>query len=125
MRALLALKHNEAARALELLAVPAPYDFGSPRCDHHGFYGALYPVWVRGEAYLALNRRSEAAAEFKKILDHPGVIVNDITGALARLRMAQATGSRAEYEGFFDLWKHADPTIPVLVEARRGANLLE
>ncbi len=122
MHALLALKHNQPARALELLAVSAPYDFGSPRCDHHGFYGALYPVWVRGEAYLALNKRLEAAAEFQKILDHPGVVVNDIIGALAHLRMAQATGSFGDYKGFFDLWKDADPTIPALVQARRAAN---
>jgi tetratricopeptide (TPR) repeat protein len=122
MHALLALKHNEPARAINLLAVSAPYDFGSPRCNHHGFYGALYPVWVRGEAFLALNRRTEAAAEFHKILDHPGIVVNDIIAALARLRLAQATGSRAAYKDFLDLWRDADPTIPVLVDARRDAS---
>ena len=122
MRALLALEHNEPARAIDLLAVSAPYDFGAPRCSHHGFYGALYPVWVRGEAYLALNKRKEAAAEFQKILDHQGVVVNDIIGALARLRVAQATGSPARYHDFLDLWKTADPGIPALLDARRAAN---
>jgi len=122
MHALLALKHNEPARAIDLLAVSAPYDFGSPRCNHHGFYGALYPVWVRGEAFLALNRRVEAAAEFQKILDHPGIVVNDVIAPLARLRLAQVTGSRAAYKEFLDLWSDADPTIPVLVQARRDAN---
>lgn len=122
MHALLALQHNEPARAIDLLEVSAPYDLGSPRCNHHGFYGAMYPVWVRGEAYLALKRPQQAAAEFQKILDHPGLVVNDITGALARLRVAQATGSPAGYQSFLDLWKDADPTIPVLIQARHVAD---
>jgi hypothetical protein len=119
MHALLALKRNEPARAIDLLAVSAPYDFGSPRCNHHGFYGALYPIWVRGEAYIALNRSTEAAAEFQKILDHQGLVVNDIIGALARLRVAELTRSPAAYQSFLNLWKDADTTIPVLVRARR------
>jgi len=122
MHALLALKRSEPARAVELLAVSAPYDFGSPRCNHHGFYGAMYPVWVRGEAYIALNRPSEAAAEFQKILDHRGLVVNDIIGALARLRIAEVTRSTAGYQSFLELWKEADPSIPVLVRARRAAH---
>jgi hypothetical protein len=122
MHALLALKHKDPARAIDLLAVSAPYDFGSPRCNHHGFFGALYPVWVRGEAYMALDKRPEAAAEFQKILNHSGIVVNDITGALARLRLAQATDSRAAYKDFLDLWRDADPTIPALLQARRAAN---
>jgi hypothetical protein len=120
MHALLALKRNEPARAVELLAVSAPYDFGSPRCNHHGFYGALYPVWVRGEAYIALNRPSEAAAEFQKILDHQGLVVNDIIGVLARLRVAEVTRSAAAYQRFLELWKDADPSIPVLFQGRRA-----
>jgi serine/threonine protein kinase/tetratricopeptide (TPR) repeat protein len=121
MHALLALKHDEPARAIEMLEVSRPYDFGSPRCNHHGFYGALYPVWVRGEAYLALNKRAEAATEFRSILEHPGVVVNDITGALARLRVAQATGSAVDYKAFLDLWKNADATLPAVAVARQGA----
>jgi len=38
---------------------------------------------VRGEAYLAARKGNEAAAEFQKILDHRGIVLNEPIGALA------------------------------------------
>jgi len=85
----------------------------------------LYPVYVRGEAYLASHQGNEAAAEFQKILDHRGVVLNDPIGALAHLQIGRAlvlqgdtTKARAKYLDFLMLWKDADPDIPILKQAK-------
>ena len=95
----------------------------------------LYHVYVRGEAYLAAEQGSAAAAEFQKILDHSGIVWNCWTGALARLGVARANALEAKtsqgagadaarvralaaYKDFFALWKDADPDIPILVVAK-------
>jgi Tfp pilus assembly protein PilF len=82
-------------------------------------------VYVLGQAYLGAQRGAEAAAEFQKILDHPGVVVNDPIGALAHLGLARAYAlqddtakARAAYNDFFTLWKAADPDIPILIAAK-------
>jgi hypothetical protein len=87
---------------------------------------ALYPVYVRGEAYLAAHHGSEAAAEFQKILDHRAVVLNEPIGALAHLQLGRAfaltrdrSKARAAYQDFFALWKDADPDIPILKQAQK------
>jgi eukaryotic-like serine/threonine-protein kinase len=82
-------------------------------------------VYVRGAAYLAAHQGAEAAAEFQKILDHRGIIGNELIGALAHLQMGRAYAmfgetakARAAYQDFLTLWKNADPDIPVLVAAK-------
>jgi hypothetical protein len=85
----------------------------------------LYPVYLRGEAYVAAHLGSAAAAEFQKILDHTCVVQNEPIGALAHLGLARAytlsgdaAKSKAAYQDFFALWKDADPDIPILKEAK-------
>ncbi|HEY6376300.1 MAG TPA: winged helix-turn-helix domain-containing protein [Edaphobacter sp.] len=124
LRALLALKHGEPSTAVDLLQVSMPYELGEPQSSFFGFYGALYPVYLRGEAYLALNRGPEAAREFQKIIDHRGIVVSDPIGALAHLQLGRAyalSGSnikaKAAYLDFLTLWKDADPNIPILKQA--------
>ena len=85
----------------------------------------MYPVFVRGEAYLAEHEANAAADEFQKILDHRGIVVNGPIGALAHLGLARAfamqreiTKARAAYEDFLTLWKDADPDIPILKEVK-------
>jgi tetratricopeptide (TPR) repeat protein len=85
----------------------------------------LYPVYVRGEAYLAAYQGSEAAPEFQKILDHRGIVLNEPIGALAHLQLGRAYAmqgdtakSRAAYQDFLTLWKDADPDIPILRQAK-------
>jgi hypothetical protein len=56
----------------------------------HGFFGALYPIYVRGEAYLAGHKGAEAAAEFQRIVSHRGIVVSDPIGALASLQLGRA-----------------------------------
>lgn len=125
VRGLLVLNHGDPAKAIELLQVNVPYDLGTPTCSFYGFYGILYPVYVRGEAYMALHQGALAATEFQKILDHPGIVISDPVGALARLQIARAyamSGNTAKaktaYQNFLSLWKDADPDIPVLIQAK-------
>jgi tetratricopeptide (TPR) repeat protein/predicted Ser/Thr protein kinase len=117
IHAQLALDRNEASKAIEALRAATPYELGQG--------GGLYPVYVRGEAYLAAHKGSEAAAEFQKIFDQRGVVENEPIGALAHLGLARAYAlqgdtakARAAYNDFFALWKEADPDIPILVAAK-------
>jgi len=49
------------------------------------FTFALYPVYLRGEAYLGAKQGTAAATEFQKILGHSGVVGNEPIGVLAHL----------------------------------------
>ena len=124
LRAKLALNKGNAAEAIESLKVAAPYELGaSTSCPLA--WTAMYPVFVRGEAYLAARQGTEAAAEFKKILDHPGIVLNQPIAALAHLGLARAyvlqrdtAKAKAAYRDFLTLWQDADPDIPVLQQAK-------
>jgi len=125
LRALVALNGHGAANAIKLLEANVPYELGSPQCSFDGFYGVLYPVYVRGMAYLSLHRGNDAAVEFRKILDHPGIVANDTMGALARLQLARAYAqsgdtirAKAAYSDFLNLWKAADRGLLMLQQAQ-------
>jgi tetratricopeptide (TPR) repeat protein len=97
-------------------------EIGAPPPLHAG---TLYPVFLRGQAYLAGGQGGVAAAEFQKLLDHPGVVRNFPLGALAHLGLARAYAlskdaakSRGAYQDFLALWKDADSDIPILKQAR-------
>ena len=116
IRAQVALSGKNASEAIEALQTAAPYELGED--------GGLYPVYVRGQAFLAARHGTEAGAEFQKILDHRGVVVNGPIGALARLQIGRAYASqgdtakaKAAYQDFLTLWKEADPGIPILIAA--------
>ena len=125
VRALTALNAHDPLKAIELLQANVPYELGSPQSSFDGFYGVLYPVYVRGLAYLMLNRGSDAASEFHKILDHPGIVANDPIAALAHLQLGRAyvqtgdlVGARAAYKDFLNLWNAADQDLPMLKQAQ-------
>jgi hypothetical protein len=87
--------------------------------------GILTPIYVRGEAYLALSNGEQAATEFQKFIDHRGAVINSLEGALARLGLARAYAmqgdtvkAKAAYQDFLTLWKDADPDIPILIAAK-------
>jgi hypothetical protein len=87
----------------------------------------LYAAYLRGQAYLAAHNGTAAAAEFQKLLDHRGIVLNFPLGALAHLGLAHAYAfsgdtakSKTAYQDFFALWKDADPDIPILKEAKAG-----
>jgi DNA-binding winged helix-turn-helix (wHTH) protein/tetratricopeptide (TPR) repeat protein len=124
LRAKLAVSRGNASEALESLRAARPYELGQTTSSTYG-WTALYPVFVRGEAYLAAHQGSEAVAEFQKILDHRGVVLNEPIGALAHLQIGRAYAmqgdtikARAGYQDFLRLWKDADSDIPIFKQAK-------
>ena len=125
LRALAAISGKEPARAIELLQANVPYELAVPPTAFNFFFGSLYPVYVRAQAYAANGQLQQAVAEFQKILDHRGLMMGDPAGARALLEKARALartggqmGARAAYDDFLSLWKDADPEVPVLAQAR-------
>ena len=129
----LALNKKNPGAALNTLQAASAIELG--QINFVANISCLYPVYVRGEAYLTAGQGSAAAAEFQKILDHSGVVWNCWTGALARLGVARANALQAKttqgadadaarvralaaYKDFLALWKDADPDIPILREAK-------
>jgi hypothetical protein len=85
----------------------------------------MFPIYLRGRAYLIAGRGGEAAAEFQKILEHRGIVLNSPIGALSHLEIARAftmqgktAKARVAYQDFLTLWKDADPEIKILKQAK-------
>jgi eukaryotic-like serine/threonine-protein kinase len=131
IEAQVALDRKNPAEAIERLQ--AAIDLGAIPFMNN--ISCLYPVYVRGEAYLAAGQGSAAVAEFQKILDHSGIVWNCWTGALAHLGVARANALQsrtmqgadadaarvralAAYKDFLTLWKDADPDIPIFIAAK-------
>ena len=117
IRAAVELNRNNPGRAVEILQPVLAYDLANTR--------ALSSAYERGQAYLLLHHGQEAAAEFQKLLDHPGMVLNSVLGALAHLQLGRAYAlagdtpkARAAYQDFFALWKDADPEVPILKQAK-------
>jgi tetratricopeptide (TPR) repeat protein len=122
VRAAIDLQRHDSAQAIELLRPSVPFELADPPPFSAG---TMYPVYLRGQAYLGAGNGELAAAEFQKILDHPGVIVNFPLSGLSHLGLGRAralsgdkAGARTAYQDFFALWKDADPDIPVLKQAK-------
>jgi eukaryotic-like serine/threonine-protein kinase len=122
--------HNPTA-AIDRLQAVTPIEFGMIPFTQN--LSCLYPAYLRGQAYLALNGGNHAANEFQKIIDHPGMIWNCPTGVLAWLGLARGrvleernmsisdsetrTSEKEAYKDFLARWKDADPDIPILRQA--------
>jgi hypothetical protein len=124
LRALWALSRGDSSGAMEVLRTASPYELAVSGVGS-GDFGNFTPVFVRGQALLLALRGVEAGAEFRKILDHPGIGSADPVRLVARLQLAKAymlsgdtAHTKAAYEEFFNLWKEADSDIPILREAR-------
>jgi serine/threonine protein kinase/tetratricopeptide (TPR) repeat protein len=125
LRALVAVHEGKPSKAIELVTISKTYEFGQTGLSIYYWYGALYPIYVRGLAYRRLHKYREAAAEFQKMLDHPGILLADPIGVAARVQLAGALrdagdigNAKAAYKDFLDLWKDADPEIPLLLQAK-------
>jgi eukaryotic-like serine/threonine-protein kinase len=133
IQAQLLLNRKDPGAALATLQSATATELGSISISNN--ISCLYPVYVRGEAYLAAEKGREAAAEFQKIIDHNGIVWNCWTGALAHLGAARARAleaktskdadaaaarlqSLADYKDFLTLWKDADPDIPIYKQAK-------
>ena len=119
IRAAIELLRHNPQKAVEDLQVAMPYELGTPSS-----FGNLYPAYLRGEAYLMAGQGQQAAAEFQKLIDHPGVVLNFVTGALAHLQKARAQAmsgdkeaARRSYQHFLEMWQNADPDLPLLQAA--------
>jgi hypothetical protein len=122
MRLAAVLGGGDASKVTEALAIAPPYELGQ---TSNSVTFCLYLAYLRGEGYLTATRGTAAAAEFRKILDHPGIVKNEPIGALAHLGLGRAyaltgdtSAAKAAYGDFLTLWKDADPDIPILKEAK-------
>jgi tetratricopeptide (TPR) repeat protein len=117
IRGIVELARKNPSKAIDALQPAVQYELADTK--------ALLANSVRGDAYLAEHQGAQAAAEYQKVLDHPGIARNEPNGALARLGLARAYAvagdaakARLAYQDFFALWKDADPDVPVLKEAK-------
>ncbi len=124
IRAALELTRDRPDSAIELLQATSAYELGEPNPQVQ-IGGTLYPAYLRGEAYLRKGDGRLAAAEFHKLIDHRGVVLNFVLGALAHLQLGRAyamsgdaSRAKSSYQDFFGLWKDADPDIPILKQAK-------
>jgi DNA-binding winged helix-turn-helix (wHTH) protein len=124
IRAALALDGKNPNKAIEELLPMGSYELSDA--------GQLDPIYLRGRAYLMLRDGAAAAAEFRKIVDHPGLVLENPVGALAHLGLARAYAlqgdvakSRAAYQDFLTLWRDADPDIPILIAAKAESAKVE
>jgi DNA-binding winged helix-turn-helix (wHTH) protein/tetratricopeptide (TPR) repeat protein len=124
IRAAIEISLGRPARSIDILAAAVPYESGYPNPQVE-VGRLLYPVFLRGQAYLLMQRGDEAIVEFQKILNARGLIENCHLGALAQLGLARAYAlqsdkakARSAYQAFFALWKDADPGIPILAAAK-------
>jgi serine/threonine protein kinase/tetratricopeptide (TPR) repeat protein len=124
IRASMQLNQNNPNGALEALQISKPYDLASPN-PATGSGACLYPAYIRGQAYLLLNRGADAAAEFQKYLDHRGLVSDCPQAALVHLQLGRAyvlegntQKAKSAYQDFLDLWKDADPEIPIFGQAK-------
>lgn len=122
IRAEIHLRNRQARQAVEdLNSTSALEQATAPELS----VATLYPIYLRGEAYLASSDGARAATEFQKLIDHPELVMNYPTASLARLgeakSMAQSADSaraRLELQEFLTIWKDADAGLPPLEDAR-------
>jgi len=102
IRAAVELHRKNPTQAIEDLEQTKRYELASPQTVTTEL---LYPVYLRGKAYLATGLPDKAQAEFQKILDHPGLAGNYLLGALAHLGLGRAYAMEAGI-----------PVVPVVVK---------
>jgi hypothetical protein len=125
LRALFALQARDAAAAIQALQTASRYDLALGAIGFIGRYGGLYPIYVRGQAYLASGQPAAAVAEFQRILDHPTIVLVDPMDAMARLQLARAlvlsgdaVRAKSAYDDLLTLWKSADARLGLVEHAR-------
>jgi hypothetical protein len=125
LRALFSFNTHDAAAAIQSLQTASRFDLAVGGIGFRGYFGALYPSYIRGEANRAAHQPAEAAAEFQRILDHRSIVLVDPMDAMARLQLARALAlsgdavkAKSAYNDLLTLWMNADPKIPMVNEAR-------
>ena len=125
LRALSSLNAHDPAAAIQALQTASRYDLALGGVGFIGRFGGLYPIYVRGLAYLAARQPAEAVGEFQRILDHRSIVLVDPMDAMARLQLARAlvlsgdtVKAKTAYDDLFTLWKNADAKVPMVEQAR-------
>jgi DNA-binding winged helix-turn-helix (wHTH) protein/tetratricopeptide (TPR) repeat protein len=120
IRAAVKLQQHDPATAISLLRGTAKYDLAVTSS-----FDFIYPAYIRGLAYVGLGDGQSAAAQFQKLIDNPGFTVRHVTGPLAWLQLGRAqkmmgdeAAAQKSYQTFLDLWKNADPDIPIYQQAK-------
>jgi tetratricopeptide (TPR) repeat protein len=120
IRAAIKLQQHDPAAAIDLLRGTAKYDLAFTES-----FDYVYPAYIRGLAYLELGDGRAAVAQFQKLIDNPGLTLRHVIGPLAWLQLGRAqkmmgdqAAARKSYEAFLDLWKNADPDIPIYQQAK-------
>jgi hypothetical protein len=123
VNAMLQIDTGNPANAIEILEAARPYELGSP--SNISMSLSLYPVYVRGLAYLSAKQGTQAVAEFQKILTHRGIVQTEPIGALAQLGLARAYAlhgdapkARTAYRDFLTIWKDADTDVSILKQSK-------
>src|SRR5262249_42655553 len=116
--AAIAIRNARPAEGLELLEPVRRFD--------HSPVAGFWPAYLRGEAMRQLERQSEAADQFRSIVDHRGEVPDSPLYPLPHLGLARAlawagdrAGARQAYTAFFTFWKDADSDLLLLKDARR------
>jgi eukaryotic-like serine/threonine-protein kinase len=122
LRAVVEIRRENPQAALHFLEITKPYERAAQ----------FWPAYIRGQAFLKLQKSSEAYMEFKRILDHRGEDPLSPLYSLAQIGMARAaelsgdtSRSRKTYQEFFVLWKNADDDLPILLAAREAYAALD
>lgn len=130
IRAAIALAGGKGADAVEDLKAASAYELGGAEPPFSAG-ASMYPIYLRGLAFLELNRLEEATGEFKKIDDYPGLVWNFPIAAFAKVQLARAyvqmhepAQAREAYQQFLDLWRSADSGIPILLQTRKEYAIL-
>jgi hypothetical protein len=125
LRALFSLDAGDAAAALKSLETASRFDLALGGIGFRGHFGKLYPIYVRGLAYLEARQPVQAAAEFQRILDHRSIVLVDPIDALARLQLARAlvlSGDTVKAKNVYDdllaRWGNADADLSLVNAAR-------
>ncbi|MBI3477984.1 MAG: winged helix-turn-helix domain-containing protein [Acidobacteria bacterium] len=124
IRAAVAIDRHDGASAIAHLQSVTPYELGGGKPPFTA--GAtMYPVYLRGQAYLTLHKWNEATVEFQKILSHRGIVWNSPLAALAHLQIGRAyagagdsANARSSFGRFLSLWSDADSDHPTLRSAK-------
>ena len=116
---------GDAAAAIQSLQAASRFDLATGGIGFNGHFGKLYPIYVRGLAYLAAHQPAEAAAEFQRLIDHRSIVLVDPVDAMARLQLARALvlsgdlmKAKSAYGDLLTLWKDSDPKLPIVNQAR-------
>lgn len=122
IHAAIALHASKPDQALKDLEATERYELGTPSLV---YVSTMYPVYLRGQAYLMMHSGKEAEAEFQKILERPFISVNFATGVLARLGLARSYSlqgesekARSTYTEFLQLLVRGDRSLAPIRQAR-------